>query len=243
MRTIHQVAKLAGVSVRTLHYYDAMGLLPPSSATEAGYRLYDDAALCRLREILFLRELEFPLKEIQPMLELEACQQGEAIQRHRELLLLKRDRLQGLIDLCDQLLKGEITMGLESFDTTALENARQAYAEEAKQRWGQTEAYRQSEQRTAGYGKQDWAAAQADASAILRDAAAVGTSPASETAQAIARRWQAHITRYYYDCTDEILAGLAELYETDERFQKYLDGFGTGTAAFLSASIRGLFAR
>ena len=135
-------------------------------------------------------------------------------------------------------------MGLEQFNATALEEARQAYAEEAQQRWGQTDAYRQSEQRTAGYDKRDWAAAQADGDAILRDAAAaVNEAPTSDAAQAIVQRWQAHITRYYYDCTDEILAGLAELYVTDDRFMKYLDGFGAGTAAFLSASIRARYAR
>ena len=244
MYTVHPTARLAGVSVRTLHYYDQTGLLPPDAATPAGYRLYSENALRRLERILFLRELGFSLKEIGPLLTAETAHQREAVARHKQLLLMQKERLQGLIDRCERILNQNDEndeIDWEVFSMTAIEKARGEYADEAKQRWGGTAAYAQSETRTAAYGKKEWNEVNAEAETILRQAAAlVGADPASAEAQAVARRWQSHITAHYYDCTDEILRGLAELYVSDERFRTYLDGFGPGTAEFLAAAIRGI---
>lgn len=239
MMTVHQVAKLAGVSERTLRYYDQMGLLPPAGATEAGYRLYGENDLKRLQRILFLRELDFPLKEIAPMLTAEERDQQLAVERHRELLRLKMERLQGLIDLCERVLKGENEMSLQEFDQSEVEKQRSQYAQEARERWGQTDAYRESEKRTAAYGKQEWAAVRAESDAIMREfAALVGQAPDSPAVQAAVGKWQAHISARYYACTDSILAGLGEMYLADERFTKTLESFGTGTAKLMSDGIR-----
>lgn len=238
MMTVHEVARLAGVSERTLRYYDQLGLLPPASATEAGYRLYSESDLARLQRILFLRELDFPLKEIAPMLTAEERDRRLAVERHRELLTLKVRRLQGLIDLCERVLKGEDEMSLQEFDPSAVEKQRNQYAQEARERWGGTEAYRESERRTAAYGDKEWASVNAESEAIMKEFASLaGQDPASPAVQAAVQKWQAHISARFYPCTDEILAGLGEMYIADERFTKTLDAHGQGTAKLMSEGI------
>lgn len=239
MMTVHEVARLAGVSERTLRYYDQLGLLPPAGATEAGYRLYGEADLQRLQRILFLRELGFPLKEIAPMLQAEARDNRLAVERHRELLRLKMERLQGLIDLCGRVLQGEGENSLQEFDQSAVETARDRYAEEAKQRWGHTDAYRESHKRTSAYTKQDWAAVQAEMDAVFAGfAALVGHDPVSPEVRAQVGVWQALISRRFYACGNEMLAGLGEMYLADGRFQATLDAYGPGTAALMSEAMR-----
>lgn len=241
MMTVHEVARLAGVSERTLRYYDQLGLLPPASATEAGYRLYGEADLARLQRILFLRELDFPLKEIAPMLQAEARDQRQAVERHRELLALKMQRLQGLIDLCGRVLKGESEMSLQEFDPSAVDKQREAYAKEAKERWGETEAYRESARRTAAYTPKDWDAVKAETDEVFSGfAALVGHDPISPEVRAMVLRWRDLISRRFYACSDEMLAGLGEMYLADERFQKTLDAYGAGTAALMSEAMRRL---
>ena len=146
MKTVKQVATLTGVSVRTLHYYDELGLLTPSEVTAAGYRLYGDDKLERLQQILFFRELDFPLREITRILDSSDFSRQEALRQQKRLLTLKRDRLEGLLRLLDDLTneKEGTHMAFEAFDTAAID----AYAAEAKERWGGGEAYRQSAERS-----------------------------------------------------------------------------------------------
>lgn len=237
--SVSEVAKLTGISVRTLHYYDQIGLLKPSELSESGYRYYDEEALWELQQILFYRELDFPLKEIREMMRSPGYDRREALMHHQELLKLKRERLDRLIGLADDTLKGEKDMSFEAFDTTAVETAIKQFAEEAKNRWGGTEAYRESEEKTNRYSKEDWARLQNEMEQIFNGfAALVGKSPDCEEARELVRRWQEYITANYYACSDEILAGLGEMYVADERFQKNLDQYGEGTAAFVSEAIR-----
>ena len=239
MMTVLEVANLAGVSTRTLRYYDQIGLLPPASATEAGYRLYGDADLRRLQQILFLRELAFPLKEIAPMLKAEAGDTRRAVERHRELLRLKMERLQSLIDLCERILQGEDDLDLKPFDESTLAGQREAYAQEAKERWGHTDAYKESARRTAGYTKEDWAMVQAEQEEIFRGfAALVGQDPVGDAVRAQVSKWRDMIGARFYACSDEMLAGLGEMYLADERFRKNLDAYGAGTAALMSEAMR-----
>ncbi len=239
MRTVHEVAKLAGVSTRTLRYYDRLGLLPPAATSDAGYRLYGEADLVRLQQILFLRELDFPLKEIAPMLVAEARDRKRAVERHRELLELKKERLQGLIDLCGRVANGEDCMDIQAFSQNDVERERARYAREAKERWGETDAYRESEKRTAAYGEREWSEVKAESDAILKEFAGLtGRSPTSPEVRATLAKWQKHITERFYPCTDEILAGLGQMYVADERFRETLDGYGEGTAVLISEAIR-----
>lgn len=239
MKTVHEVALLCGISVRTLHYYDQIGLLHPAGTTQAGYRLYGERELARLQQILFFRELDFPLKEIAAILDSPSFDQNRALISHREVLTLKRERLNGLIRLVDQLLKGETNMSLKEFDTTEIEQAQRRYAEEAAQRWGGTEAFAQSVKKTDRYGRADWARINAEAKSIFEAfAAQMQSAPDSPAVQQLVGQWREYLTANFYDCTLEILGGLGEMYTADARFAKNLDAYGEGLARFLSEAIR-----
>lgn len=238
MLKIHEVAKLTGVTVRTLQYYDQIGLLPPSKLTEAGYRLYDQQALETLQKILFFRELDFPLRQIKEILFNPGYDQAEALQKQKELLTMKRDRLDRLIALTVSVLKGDKMMHFADFDQTEIEKAMQKYAEEVKSRWEHTDAYAESEKKTKTYGIEEWKAVNEKGETILRAFGEHRTeSPESETAQALVRQWQQHINDSFYTCTDEILAGLGQMYGNDIRFAETIDLFGKGTAAFMAKAI------
>jgi len=239
MITVHEVAKLAGISVRTLHYYDEIGLLRPDGASDAGYRLYGDNSMERLQQILFFRELGFPLGEISAILNAPNYNKLQALKNHKRLLMLKRERLDGLIALVDHALKGEDSMSIKEFDMKKIDQAREQYAEEAKARWGSTDAYKESEKRTSKYTKEDWARMSAKSEAILKGFAELrNTDPTSDAAQSLVRQWKEYLCESFYDCTDEILSGLGEMYVDDVRFTKNLDAYGEGTALFMRDAIR-----
>ena len=236
--SISETAKLTGVSVRTLHYYDEIGLLSPTRISETGYRYYDDEALKKLQTILFYRELDFPLKEIAKLMKASNYQKDDALVKQRELLLLKRERLDRLIHLLENNIKGEYTMSFKEFDLSEIEETKQKYAKEVQERWGNTDAYQQSKQKTDAYGKEEWAKVTEKSDDIMKKfAQKVGTNPEDSTVQALVDEWRAFITESYYDCTKEILAGLGQMYVADERFQKNIDQFGEGTAKLMSQAI------
>jgi len=235
---INDVAKLTGVTVRTLHYYDQIGILKPSGVTEAGYRIYDDKDIETLQQIMFFRELDFPLKEIGNIMTDPHYDKREALADHRELLLQKRRRIDGIIGLLDDTLKGERIMSFQEFDMTEIEENKRKYAAEVKERWGQTEAYKESAQKTASYDKEQWIAINNEADEIMQAFAdARALSPSSSEAHALVERWQAHITKCYYTCTKEILAGLGQMYICDKRFTENIDKHGAGTARFMAEAI------
>ena len=228
MRTVKEVAKLSGVSVRTLHHYDAMGLLKPTRVTEAGYRLYDDTALARLHTILLLRQLQFPLRQIKEILDSPGFDPMDALQEQITLLEMQRQHLDELIAHARQIReKGEIPMSFNVFDTTAMEE----YAAEAKAKWGKTEAYQEFEKKGKPSGD-----------VLMEMFARIGTlrheNPASEEAQAAVAKLQQCITDNYYTCTKQILGGLGRMYVADARFKQNIDSAGgEGTADFISRAI------
>ena len=235
---INEVAKLTGVTVRTLHYYDEIDLLKPSEITEAGYRLYDDSALETLQQILFLRELDFPLGEIKEIITNPAFDRKEALLKQKELLFKKRERLDGLIELADKTIKGECVMSFKEFDMTEIEKYKKEYADEVKERWGNSEAYAESQKKTEKYGEQQWRQIDREGSDILKAFAEnMDKAPGSAEVQALVRRWQDFITEKFYKCTDEILSGLGKMYAADERFRENIDKNGKGTAEFISKAI------
>ncbi len=243
MYTVGELARMAGVSARTLRYYDQAGLLKPRSVTEAGYRLYGDDAPGELTQILFFRELDFSIDEILRIRSRPNYDAREAMERQRALLLLRRERLDRLIGLTEWALKGEVIVDLNAFDTSEIEEAKAKYADEARQRWGDTEAYRQSERKTASYGKADWARIKEETDEVFGAFALLakaGAAPDSPEAIALTQKWQNVITRNFYECTDEILLGLASMYESDDRFRENIDKAGPGTATFITAAIRAL---
>lgn len=230
MKTVKEVSEFTGVSVRTLHHYDAIGLLKPAKVTEAGYRLYDDAALSRLQTILFYRELQFPLKEIRNILDSENFDASEALSQQIRLLELQYVHLGELITYAREIQKkGVKGMSFKAFDKSELEK----YKAEAKERWGETAAYRESETRNTPD-----AAPQQMMEIFKRFAEVRHLPPESREVQAVAAELQQHITENYYTCTKEIFCSLGEMYVGDERFRRNIDqAAGEGTAAFASQAI------
>ena len=238
-KSISEMAKLSGVSVRTLHYYDEIGLLTPSEViSETGYRYYDEESMEKLQQILFYRELDFPLKEIVQIMEASDYNKEEALIKQRELLKLKRERLDKLIKLLNANLKGDITMSFEEFGTTDIDKAKAKYAEEVMGRWGKTDAFAQSQKKTSGYSKEDWEKVCNQMDNLLkRFSDCIGEKPDSKEVQKLVADWQQYITDTYYDCTKEILVGLGQMYVADERFTKNMDKFGKGTTKLISDAI------
>ena len=237
-KTVHEVAALTGVTVRTLHHYDQIGLLHPKELTAAGYRLYDEESLARLQQILFFRELDLPLAEIRELLDDERFDAQATLQKHRRLLAMKRDRLDGLIRLTDEILKGEKIMSFKEFDQTEIAKARAEYAAEAKERWGDTAAYAENERRTRDYDGEKWQQTEEESARIFRAfAAEMDKAPDDPAVQALVVQWRDYISANFYECTDEILAGLGEMYTADPRFQKNIDQHAAGLAAFIAKAI------
>ncbi|MEY8367873.1 MerR family transcriptional regulator [Anaerovoracaceae bacterium 42-11] len=240
MKTVKEVSKLTGISIRALHHYDAIGLLKPSQITSAGYRLYDHKALERLQIILLFRELRFPLKEIQQILDSPDFNKGEALSQQIQMLTLQKERLEKLIALALQIQKEGVDhmLNFESFDKKEIDD----YAKEVKARWGHTESYHQFMEKAA-YGGAGSEAAQERLAQQMFDifaefGALTAQSPDTSKAQSLVRKLQDFISRHYYQCSDEILKSLGKMYVCDPRFTKNIDkAGGKGTAEFVKEAI------
>lgn len=237
MRTVNEVSKLSGVSVRTLHHYDAIGLLKPTAVTEAGYRLYDDTALERLQQILLFRELEFPLKEIKTILESPHFDRGKALEQQITLLTLKKEHLERLIGLAREIKTiGANKMDFTAFDTSQIDK----YAAEAKAAYGQTAEYKEFCEKSKGWDSQETQKLNAQMMAIFTEFGAMRELPPdSEQAQEQVKKLQTFITEYFYTCSDEVLFGLGSMYAAGGEFTANIDkAGGDGTAEFVFRAIR-----
>ena len=232
---IKEFALLTGVSVRTLHYYDEIGLLRPDEVDEhTGYRYYSEASVLRMQEILFLRELDFSLKSIGEMLSSPNYDKKRALSEQKNLLILKKERLERIISAVDDAMRGENVM--KAFDASEFEK----YKDEAKEKWGSTEAYKEHSEKTKGYSKDKWNSLADRMNDIMAEFSVCmknGEEPASDAAQSLVKELQKHICDDYYNCTNEILAGLGQMYVADERFKKNIDKNGDGTAQFICEAI------
>lgn len=236
--SIGELAARAGVSVRTLRHYDAIGLLAPAEVTQAGYRLYDGAAVSKLEQILYFRELGFALDEIKRIMDSPAYDAPEAMKKQRMLLVMQRERIDGMIARLDEAMAGMGAPRMEVFDMSEYEKAKKQYADEAKRRWGQTDAYRESEKRTAHYSKGDWQNVLDGMTQIFDQFTAVRDLPSDDArVLALVEAWKQYITDHMYTCTDEILAGLGQMYVCDERFKANIDRSGEGAADCMSRAI------
>jgi DNA-binding transcriptional MerR regulator len=236
MKTVKQVSRLTGISVRALHHYDAIGLLKPSQVTGAGYRLYDDAALSRLQQIMLFRALEFPLGEIKEILDRPDYDPMAALQQQITLLELRRQHLDKLIDHARHIQeKGEFIMDFKAYDHAKLDE----YARQAKKQWGNTDAYREFTEKTAGQPPEK---TRADGDGLMEIFAQMGTirhlDPDSAEAQALVGRLQSYITDHYYTCTKQILRGLGQMYIAGDSMTENIDAAGgKGTAQFAHDAI------
>ena len=238
MMTVHEVSRLAGVSVRTLQYYDRIGLLHPAERTEAGYRLYDAAALETLQQILLYRELAFPLKDIRRIIRSPAFDREKALDQQIELLRIKKAHLESLISLACRIRKtgGKANMDFSAFDTKKMD----AYAAQAKASWGATGEYHEFEQKSRDRTQVQTMELNEQMMQIFAAfGAAKEKSPASGEAQSLVRQLQDFITEHFYTCSDQILASLGQMYAGGGEMSENIDSRGgEGTAAFAGEAIR-----
>jgi len=233
MMTVHEVSRLTGISIRALHHYDEIGLLKPAAVTEAGYRLYDEAALARLHDILLFKELDFSLKDIRRIMENPDFDRSSALSDQIAILEAKKKRLENLISMAHELKKGLTAMNFKPFDDSALNTLR----EEAKERWGETSAWRESEEKAAA-GIDQRAAGEKMMDIFGEFGKVRSLSPSDEKAQALVYKLKEFITANFYNCTDDILFSLGQMYTGDERFMKNIDSAGgDGTAEFVKKAI------
>ncbi|MBT2421730.1 MerR family transcriptional regulator [Streptomyces sp. ISL-22] len=241
--SVGQVAGFAGVTVRTLHHYDDIGLLVPSERSHAGHRRYSDADLDRLQQILFYRELGFPLEEVAALLDDPDADPREHLRRQHELLTARIEKLQKMAAAVEHAMEAS-KMGInltpeEKFEVFGDKDPEQ-YAEEAEQRWGGTEAYAESRRRAARYTKEDWKRIQAqvnDWGERYTALVAEGESPTGERAMDLAEEHRRHIGTWYFECPYEMHKYLGEMYVADERFKAYYDSMREGLAEHLKEAI------
>ncbi|MCY1004568.1 MerR family transcriptional regulator [Nannocystis pusilla] len=240
--TVKQVASIAGVSVRALHHYDEIGLLRPSGRSGAGYRLYSEADLSRLQQVLFFRALEFPLQEICRIMRDPEFDIGASLRMQRQLLSEKAVQLQSLLAAVDAAIARleskrpmtpeEMKQMFDGFDPSEHEA-------EAEARWGHTEAFRESKRRTAGYGKGDWQQIKDEAAATFERLGALmtaGAAPDSPEAMDAAEAHRRHIDRWFYPCSPAFHRNLGRLYVDDPRFTANIDKTTPGLAAYAAAA-------
>jgi DNA-binding transcriptional MerR regulator len=241
---IKDLARVSGVSVRTLHHYDAIGLLVPKERSRAGYRLYKAEDLLRLQQILIHRELGFPLQRIGAILDDPNFDQRRALQEQRQLLAERAERALEMLRGVDSALaalnqQGKVQIMNASDIFNGFEPAK--YEQESERRWGNTDAYKESQRRTRGYGPADWQRLKDEQHALYSEIASLmqsGSDATAPAACALAEKHRAFIERWFYPCTLQIHMGLADLYESDTRFADNIDKYAVGLTAFLSAAIR-----
>jgi DNA-binding transcriptional MerR regulator len=241
---VKEVSELAGVSVRTLHHYDAIGLLTPSSTTEAGYRNYNESDLERLQQIMFFKEIGFSLQEVKEVLESPGFDRTKALHAHRELLLEKRDRVDRMIQTVDntiQSIEGGQQMAMytmfDGFDRNQIKEQLEKYSKEARQKYGK-EIVEASEARVNGYSDSKLTSIQDSIGDIYsRIASRMDQGAADPQVQESIKDWHHFISDNFYDCTFEIFRGLGELYVDDERFTANIDKNKPGLSQFLKEAM------
>ena len=236
MKTVKEVSELTGVSVRALHHYDAIGLLRPTRLTEAGYRLYDGEALKRLWTILLFRELDFPLAAIRAILDNPATDRENVLNAQIELLEMRRNRLDGVIRLAKNVRdRGGEAMSFQAFDR----EKQKEHARRAKETWGGTEAYREFEKKDAGRAPEEKEEVNAGVMRIFREfGSLLALDPADAPVQAQVKALKDYITKHFYGCKPEILAGLGQMYAAGGEMTQNIDAAGgKGTAEFVGRAI------
>ena len=236
MHTISEVSAISGVSKRTLQYYDQIGLLKPTQVSQAGYRMYDEAALQTLQQILIYRELQFPLKEIARILHSTDYDRNRALEQQIELLQMKKDHLENLILYARGLYgMGVKYVNFSAFDTRKMDE----YAARAKAQWGQTPEYQEFEEKHKNITKEkDQQLEKEMMQFFVRFGEMKQDDPSSEAAQALVKEMQAFITEHFYTCTNRILLGLGKMYGGGGSFTENIDeAGGKGTGAFACAAI------
>jgi DNA-binding transcriptional MerR regulator len=242
--TVGRVAEIAGVTVRTLHHYDEIGLVTASGRTAAGYRVYEPADIERLHQVLTYRALGFGLDEIAALIDNPAVDAAGHLRRQRGLLIERGDRIAAMVAAIDKELEAR-AMGMqltpeEQLEVFGTDKVGGEWADEAQSRWGETDAFRESQRRAASYSKDDWARLKEESDAGLRDFAAAmasGVAPGSDAGMALAEAHRVFLSRWFYDCGYEMHRNLAEMYVADARFAATFDTVAPGLAAYVREAI------
>ena len=241
--TVGELSRLTGLTVRALHHYDEIGLVRPSQRTAAGYRLYDEADALRLQQVMVLRELGVPLDQIGAAID-AAADRAALLRTHRAALVDKRGRLDRMLAAVDATLrvleKDETQMRTEDFKAMFDGFDPADHEAEVQQRWGHTEAYRESARRTQKYGKPEWEAIRRESEAIYARIAELmqqGVAAADPAVQAAVEDHRMHLDRWFYPCSKQMHHGLGEMYVADARFTANLDKVAPGFARFLRDAI------
>lgn len=240
--TVKDVARIAGVSVRTLHYYDEIALLTPSDRTPAGYRLYDENDLLRLQQIRIGRSLGLALEEIRLSLDDASFDYAHALRDQRARLIERLGQTHRMIAAIDATLTN-LGGSDRQLDLKAIFDGFEPaeYEEEVERRWGETHAYKESARRTKTYTDTDWTLLKSELDQIWSEAAEAmrqGTSPDAYTALEIVERHRKHICRWFYELTPEGHLGLAAMWEADDRFRKNIDKYGVGLTDWIVKAVR-----
>ncbi|MGN0378275.1 MAG: MerR family transcriptional regulator [Butyrivibrio sp.] len=236
MMTVNEVSKLTGVSIRTLQYYDTIGLLPPTEYTEAGYRLYDDTAMERLQQILLFRELEFPLKEIKVIIDAPNFDRKKALEQQIDMLMMKKEHLENLIDFARKIkTTGVDRMDFNVFDTTKMDE----YARKAKEQWGQTPEYKEYEEKAIMQSSDEQKIAWQNLMLIFAEFGKMtDKKPENVKVQLEVKKLQDYISEHFYKCSNEILNCLVQMYASGGEFTENIDkAAGSGTAVFVAKAI------
>lgn len=243
-RTVGEVAKLAHVSVRTLHHYDSIGLLVPSERSESGYRLYGEADLEKLQQVLFFRELGFGLDQITQIMRDPTFDRREALEMQRRMLADKTAQLQHMIEAVDAAIDSMergLTMDEKDRFEVFGEFDPAEYEAEARERWGETDAYKESAHRTARYTKDDWKRIMAQQKAVTDgyvQRMEAGDAPDSPAVFEVVERHLASITDNFYTLPGEMFGDLADMWVTDQRFTKNIDKAKPGLAQFQHDAVK-----
>jgi DNA-binding transcriptional MerR regulator len=241
---VGEVAALAGVTVRTLHHYDRIGLLSPSGRTAAGYRQYSATDLDRLHQVLLYRELGFPLEEVATLLDDPSADPEAHLRRQHALLRDRLERTSAMVAAVEMEMEAR-AMGIsltpeERFEVFGDHDPAQ-YEAEVEERWGETDAYAQSKRKTATYSKEDWLRIKAEGEDVERrfaEALQAGVPADSPQAMDIAEEHRQQITRNFYDCPPEMHAGLGRMYVEDERFTAHYEQRAPGLAQYVSTAVQ-----
>jgi DNA-binding transcriptional MerR regulator len=237
MMTVNEVSKVTGVSIRTLQYYDRIGLLHPADYTGAGYRLYDDTALERLQQILLFRELQFSLKEIRAIIDSPGFDRDKALEQQIQLLKLRKDRLDNLILFARGIKEAGVKhMNFSVFDTDKIDE----YAARAKESWGKTSEYKEFEKKHKGRTAEEEKTLGMQMMSIFREMGALlDRQPSDPKVQDLVCKLQNFITEHYYKCSDEILLQLGQMYSGGGDMTENIDkAGGRGTAEFADQAIQ-----
>ncbi|MER5325102.1 MerR family transcriptional regulator [Streptosporangium roseum] len=242
--SVGQVARLAGVSVRTLHHYDDIGLMSPGQRTAARYRRYSEADLQRLQHVLFYRELGFPLEEIAVILDESGTDALTHLRRQHELLMRRISRLQTMAAAVEHAMEAhsmDISLTPEERFEIFGDFVPEEHDAQARERWGGSEAFEQSQRRMAAMTTADWVRFKAEAAQTVEGfarALAEGLPAGGERAMELAEEHRAHITRWCYDCSYDLHRGLGEMYVADPRFSAGYETAATGLSVYIRDAIR-----